>query len=150
MDAILITAQMSEDTFSDVLSASSRKVREILYSKLGIKAQAKKNHLVSARNKRDERARKLHERLGKGKTKQEADVCLELIRNWLMTKRPMLKSALDFLQVPNDNGLVDTETDFFKNLSEEQVKSLLKYLNEQYPQEHVWIYLQLMDVPHLS
>lgn len=145
MQMVGLVASMDADTFRDVINASSRKIREILFARLGIKQQSKRL-LMKAQDKRDERAKLVHDRLSAGKTKQEEEVCRELIRNWLMTKRPMLKSALDFLQVPNDNGLVEEETDFFSQLSKEKAEELYFYLIKDFPKQHVKTYLLFMGV----
>ncbi len=148
MDPIALTGQISDATFAEMVQSSSRKVREVLYSQFGIKT--KKKFSANLQERRDERVRKLHERLKTGSTKQEAEVCRELIRNWLYGKRPLLKSTLDFLEVPNDNGLVEIELDFFTNLHEDKVEALVKYLCTQFQPEHVAIYLRFVEVPHLD
>lgn len=149
MDPVALTAQMSPETFFEVIDASPRKVREMLFSQLGVKAK-KKSIGLRLSQKRDERTQKLHERLKEAQTKQEVEVCKELIRNWLYTKRAMLKSALDYLKVPNDNGLVETEIDFFGKLSKSDVDALCKHLEKDFPKEHVELYLKFVDVPHLT
>ena len=58
-------------------------------------------------------------------------MCEELVRNWLYTKRPLLKATLDHLGVKNDNGLVDEDPVFFQELSAEKVKELVTHLTAQ-------------------
>jgi hypothetical protein len=144
-------AGMSESTFSEVMKASPRKVREMLFSRLGIKAK-KKSVGIKVHEKQELRVRKLHERLKESKTDAETELCEELIRNWLFTKRPMLKSALDFLEVKNDDGLVEEETTFFEELEEEKVKALVAHLVDDggYSPEEIGIYLRFVNVPHLD
>lgn len=149
MDPIKLTAQMSEETFAEVMSVSPRHVREILFSQLGIKSKSK-SLLKSLQQKKEERVLKLHETLKNTSSKREADVCKELIRNWLYTKRPLLKSALDHLGVENDNGLIESDPDFFPRLSKDQVSSLYKHLCKDFNKEHVVIYLGFMETPHLE
>ncbi len=149
MDPVAITAQMTEPTFFDVVQKSPRKVREVLFSQLGVKAK-KKGSGIHIQENREDRVRKLHQKLSSMHSKKESEVCRELIRNWLYTKRPMLKSALDFLGIPNDAGLVDQETDFFSNLSKDRVQELVTHLKKDFDAEHVSVYLQFMEVPHIS
>lgn len=144
-----LTANMSTETFSEMMAVSPRQVREILYSQLGIKGKSK-SLLKNLQQKKEERILKLHESLKQSKSKRESEVCKELIRNWLYSKRPMLKSALDFLGVPNENGLIDSEPTLFTELPKEKVKSLFDHLATEFPKEHVAIYLKFMETPHLE
>ena len=149
MDPVAITAAMSEATFAEVITSSSRQLREILFSQMNIKLK-KKNLGLHVHEKRDERIRKLHEKLKQASGKRETDICRELVRTWLYSKRAMLKSALDFLGVPNEDGLVDTEIDFFKELSLERVRELKAHLCEKFSPEHVKIYMQFVEIPHTN
>lgn len=147
MDPILIISRASEDTFSEMIQLSPRKIREAMYSQFGIKG--KTSLLKRLQQNRDDRVFKLRERLVSSVSKQESELCKELIRNWLYTKRPMLKAALDFLHVPNEDGLVDEEPDFFEKLSDSQVKELVSHLKREYKEDHVEIYLRFMGTPHV-
>jgi len=62
----------------------------------------------------------------------------------------MLKAALDFLGVENDFGLVEVETDFFKELSEEKVSGLYNKLKNDFPKDEILIYLVFMEAPFLD
>ncbi len=146
MDPVLITAAMSEATFAEVITSSSRKLREILFAQMNVK-QKKKNLGLHVHEKRDERIRKLHEKLKQASGQREADICRELVRTWLYSKRAMLKAALDFLGIANEDGLVDTEIDFFKELSLERAGELKTHLEKDFPPEHVKIYLEFIEVP---
>lgn len=148
MDFIVIVAHMSEETFAEVIQASPRKIRETLFARLGIKA--KKTIGLKVHGKLEERTKKLHERLKQAQTKQEDDLCQELVRNWLYTKRPMLKAVLDFLEVKNDNGLVDEEPTFFQELPPERVRAIFAALKDQFPTEHLAIYLRFVKTPHVD
>lgn len=151
MEHIGLVASMSESTFHEVMQASPRRVRETLFGRLGIKAK-KRGVGIKVHARTEERTKKLHERLKEGSTKQEDDLCEELVRNWLFTKRPMLKAALDFLDVPNDNGLIEEEPTFFQKLEEEKVRRLVEHLTKEhgFPAEHVRIYLVFVGTPHLD
>ena len=50
----------------------------------------------------------------------------------------------------NDDGLVEVETDFFKELPEKKVGELVKHLDGKFPRDAVLIYLNFMEVPHLD
>jgi len=143
-----IIASMDQEFFSQVMATSSRQVREILFSRFGIKAK-KKIASFSSSNRLD-RVEKLHEKLGAAKSKQEKEVCTELLRTWLFTKRPMLALALNFLGIENDKGLVEKDTDFFAKLKKDQVAKLVAHLKSEYPEREVLAYLAFVNVPHLD
>lgn len=150
MDSVEIIRSMSEETFGDVVNTSPRKVRETLYARMGIKGKKKKIGL-KVHAKAQDRASKLLERLKNADSDKELELCTELLRNWLYHQRPMLKATLDFLDIPNDNGLTEQETDFFESLPAEKVNSLVAHLLENgFSKEHVSTYLRFVSVPHLE
>ena len=150
MDSVQIIREMSPATFQDVIQTSPRKVRETLYARMGIKGKKKKVGL-RVHAKAEERANQLFERLQSADSEKEVELCAELVRNWLYHQRPMLKAALDFLEIPNDNGLTEQETDFFETLEKEKVASLLAHLEaEGFAKDHIGTYLKFVDVPHLD
>jgi hypothetical protein len=146
MQFIGLVAKMSEDTFADVIQSSPRKIRETLFARLGIKA--KKTVGLKVHGKLEDRTKKLHERLRGATTKQEDDLCMELVRNWLYTQRPLLKATLDHLGVKNDNGLVDEEPTFFEEMTAEKRTELVDALKAQgFTADAIAIYLTFMKVP---
>ncbi len=149
MEYINLVTQMSESRFAEVVDAAPRRIRETLFGRLGIKA--KKSVGLKLRGKREERTRKLHARLKEGSTTAENDLCEELLRNWLYTQRPLLKATLDYLEVKNDDGLIEEEPTFFQELEEDKVKALIAHLDgEGHDHDATLLYLQFMSVPHLD
>ncbi len=148
MQFLTMVAAMSEPTFAEVIASSPRKIRETLFSRLNIKA--KKQIGLNVHGKLEERTKKLHDRLKSAQSTQEDKLCEELVRNWLYTKRPLLKTTLDHLGVKNDNGLVEEEPTFFKDLSPEKVKELVDLLQKDHPAEHIKLYLGFVGVPHVD
>lgn len=149
MDSVQLVANMSAEIFSEMMSVSRRQVREILFSQLGIKAKSK-SLLKNLQQKKEERLEALQDALKHSSSKREADICTELIRNWLYTKRPLLKSALDHLGVPNDNGLIDSDPTMFASLSKEQTNSLFAHLSKDFDREIVLIYLGFMNTANMD
>lgn len=150
MEFITLVAGLSETTFQDVITASPRRIRETLFGRLNIKAK-KKTIGVAVHGKLEERTKKLHQRLKEGTTKQENDLCEELLRNWLYTQRPLLKATLDHLEVKNDNGLIEEEPTFFQELDETKVKALVTHLRANgFEPEHIGVYLRFVKTPHLD
>lgn len=141
--------QISFETFSDVINLSPRKVRESLYSHYGIKTKSR-SFFSSLKDKKETRLKNLQGILSKAKNPKEQEFIKELFRNWLFRQRPLLKSSLDFLGVENDNGLVEVETDFFKELPKEKVAALLNHVRGQFSDDAILIYFTFMEVPYLN
>lgn len=144
----LIT-KISFTTFADVIAVSPRKVRESLFSHYGVKNK-KRTLLSSIKEKKEQRVKHLHTILQTADNPKEQEFLKELFRNWLFHQRPLLKATLDFLDVKNDNGLVEIETDFFKELTEKQVEDLVAHLTPNFPKDAILIYLTFMEVPYLD
>jgi hypothetical protein len=149
MQFIDLVAKMSDVTFAEIVTAAPRKTRETLFQRLGIKA--KKTIGLKVHAKLEDRTKKLHEKLKSAEGEQENRLCEELVRNWLYTKRPLLKATLDYLNIKNDNGLVDEEPTFFQELTAEKVKELVTHLKGQgYAAEHIALYLHFVKTPHVD
>jgi hypothetical protein len=148
MQFIALVAKMTDETFAELVACSPRKIRETLFQRLGIKA--KKTIGLKVHAKLEDRTKKLHDRLREADTENENKLCEELVRNWLYTKRPLLKATLDHLGVKNDNGLVDEEPVFFQQLSQEKVNDLVNHLKKDFPVEHILAYLMFVGTPHLD
>lgn len=140
---------ISVETFSGVIAVSPRKVRESLYSHYGVKSKSRMS-LLSVKDKTEQKVKQLYTCLQVASNPKEQEFLKELFRNWLFHQRPLLKSTLDFLDVPNDNGLVEVETDFFKDLNEKKVSELVTHLKPSFPRDSIYIYLNFMEVPHLN
>lgn len=149
MQFIGLVNKMSGETFAELVAASPRKIRETLFQRLGIKA--KKTIGLKVHGKLEDRTKKLHEKLKAADTEQENRLCEELVRNWLYTKRPLLKATLDHLGIKNDNGLVDEDPTFFQELSADKVKDLVAHLTGQgHAPEHIALYLHFVKTPHVD
>lgn len=141
--------KMSADTFAELVAASPRKIRETLFQRLGIKA--KKTIGLKIHGKIEDRTKKLREKLRAADSENEDRLCEELVRNWLYTKRPLLKATLDHLGIKNDNGLVDEEPTFFQQLTADKVRELVTDLTGQgYQAEHIAVYLHFVKTPHVD
>jgi len=144
-----LVKKISFTTFSDVIGVSPRKVRESLFAHYGVKNKSR-SLLSSIKEKKEQRIKHLHETLTEVTKPKEQEFLKELFRNWLFHKRDLLKATLDYLGVANDNGLVETETDFFKELSEKKVKDLVDHLSANFLKDEILIYLTFMEVPYLD
>ena len=146
-----IIGAMSRARFFDVMSRSPRQVRETLFNRLHIKADGRKTIIPRPHQKNEERLQKLHGRLAEcpATAKNEQELCEELIRNWLMTRRPMLAAAMDLFEVKHDQGLTEQDLDFLEKLEAGKVKSLVESLLQKFEPEEVAIYLRVQKIPHL-
>tara|TARA_Y100001934_G_C12133533_1_gene669007 strand:- start:37 stop:543 length:507 start_codon:yes stop_codon:yes gene_type:complete len=147
-DYIQLVSNMSEEVFAEVIQASPRKIRETLFGRMGIKA--KKRVGVKVHGKLEDRTKKLHVKLKQGSSAQESELCQELARNWLFTQRDLLKKTLDYLEVPNDNGLIDEDPVFFQEMDLEKTVALLNHLKADFSLEVIAIYLRFVEVPKLD
>lgn len=147
-DYIQLVSNMSEEVFAEVIQASPRKIRETLFGRMGIKA--KKRVGVRVHGKLEDRTKKLHVKLKQGTSAQESELCQELARNWLFTQRDLLKKTLDYLEVPNDNGLIDEDPVFFQELELDKTVALLQHLKDEFSLEVISIYLRFVEVPQLD
>jgi hypothetical protein len=141
--------KISFETFSDVIAVSPRKVRESLFSHYGIKTKSK-SILSSIKEKKEQRFKNLHAVLKDAHNPKEQEFLKELLRNWLFHQRPLLKAALDYLNIKNDNGLVEIETDFFKELDAKKVGALIEHLQPNFPRDAIMIYLTFMETPFVD
>ncbi len=149
MQFIDIVAKMADETFAELVATSPRKIRETLFQRLGIKA--KKSIGMRVHGKLEDRTKKLHERLKGADSDNENRLCEELVRNWLFTKRPLLKATLDHLNIKNDNGLVDEEPTFFQQMTADQVKAAVTHLKGQgFAIGEIYAYLAFVGTPHLT
>lgn len=136
---------MSPERFSEVVSASPRKLREEIYRRLGVKA--KKNSSFSLKKSEDDdRAKKLFASLQNGEPVAD-EVLEELIRNYLYVRRELLADALDHFQVPHENGLTDAEIDFLSELPKEKSAELRKLLLAKHQPQDVELYFAYMNIP---
>lgn len=140
-----ILRSLSTDKFAEIFSASSRKSREAYFHRHGIRAPSSGRGFAKPGAKNEVRMAQLYEVLQS--TKDEA-LAEEVLRTWLLTKRPMLAAALDHLKIPHDNGLTESDdVDRFEKLEPAEVKVLTEQLTRVAPTEDVSVYLRYMGTP---
>lgn len=149
MTPIQITANIPETLFFEILETSPRSVREALFGRFGVKAK-KKFGSGGFTARRQEKAKKLHASLKASDGEQDNEVCQELIRNFLFTRRPMLKAALDFAGIKNDDGVTEDDLDPLEKMAKDKVQELLALLDKDFPFEEVRLYLNFIGVPHVE
>ncbi len=140
-----ILRSLSSEKFQEVFSSSSRKARETYFHRHGVKASGAASRLPRPGAKNEERTQKLLEIL---KAEVDDEMSEEILRSWLLTKRPMLAAALDHLGIKHDNGLTESEEiKKFEKLSGGDIKALVKKLEGVAAKDEIAIYLRFMGTP---
>ena len=140
-----LLTNLSAEHFTTVVSAAPKKLREELFRRAGIKAKGGTFALKSSQ-KTEGRIRKAFEALSKGVELPE-EIAEEVIRQYLYTRRALLCEALDFLDVPHNEGLTDADLDFLETLPKEKVDELTTSLASDHPAWEVDLYLRFMKIP---
>ncbi len=137
-----ILRSLSAEKFAEVLSASPRKSREVYFHRHGVRAPAQVSRMPRPGAKNEARTAALFEVLREQDDDQMAE---EILRTWLLGKRPLLARALDHLGIKHDNGLTDSDdVQRFEKLSGKELKSLAKELEAVAPKDEVAVYLKFM------
>jgi hypothetical protein len=140
-----LLSTMSENYFTEVVAASPKKFREEVFRRVGIKSKGGGDFSLSSNKKNEVRIKRLFQVLQEG-TPLEDQVAEELIRNYLYTRRTLLAEALDFFQVPHDNGLTDADLDFMAKLEKEKANELRSKLAKTHAEADVDLYLRFMNI----
>ena len=141
-----IVRSATAEKFTEMVSASSRKAREVYYHRHGIHAPKVKIPKAGAKN--EVRNAKLYESV---RSRDDDDMCEEILRCWLLTKRPMLAAALDHLGIPHQEGLTESEeVNKMSELSADAAKALVDTLTPVATPEDIAIYLRFMGVSSLD
>ena len=139
---LLVT--MSESYFTDVISASPKKFREELFRRTGIKSRGGAFSLAT--NKKNElRIKRLFQAIQEG-AEIEGAIAEELIRNYLYTRRPLLADALDFFEVPHQEGLTEADLDFLAQVEAARGNELRSKLTARHAEADVDLYLRFMNI----
>ncbi|MBN1960521.1 MAG: hypothetical protein JW841_06215 [Deltaproteobacteria bacterium] len=138
--AILRT--LSAEKFVEVLSASSRKARETYFHRHNVRAPQSSSRLPKPGAKNEARTAELFRLL---QNQDDDELCEEILRTFLLTKRAMLAKALDHLGIPHQDGLTESEdVSKFEKLSAKDIRALVKVLDEVAPKDEITIYLKFM------
>jgi hypothetical protein len=138
----VIIRSLSQEKFAEVVNASPRKSREVYFHRHNVKAPPSTSRMPKPGAKNEARTLALYQLL---KETDDDQMSEEILRTWLLSKRPMLARALDHLGIKHDNGLTDSDdVGKFEKLSGKELKSLVKALDGVAPKEDVAVYLKFM------
>lgn len=141
IDFSVLLRSLTAERFSEVLAASSRKARETYFHRHGVKAPSG-GRFVKPGAKNEARTARLYEVL-----QQESDdeLAEEVLRTYLLTKRPMLAAALDHLGIEHDDGLTESaEVEKFGSLNARDTKKLVEVLDPVASRDDIRLYLEFM------
>ena len=136
-----IIRSVSSEKFTEILGASGRKAREVYFHRHNIKAP-KTSGFVKSGAKNEARVAAL---LDSMRQNDDDEMAEEVLRTWLLTKRPLLAAALDHLGIAHTEGLTDSDdVSKIEKLAGGDLKALVAKLTEIAPQEDVVVYLKFM------
>lgn len=122
-----LLARLSPERFAALLAPLNRQSKERYFARHGVRApKAAGGALVRPGHKNEVRAGLLHQAL---QQRPDEPLAEELLRSYLVQRRPMLEAALDFAGVPHEGGLTDSpELEKLGKLSAEAREKLLGHL----------------------
>lgn len=143
-----ILRTLTADKFSEVLGASPRKARETYFHRHGVKVPSSAARLPKPGAKNEARTAELYKVL---QTRDDDQLCEEILRSFLLTKRLMLAKALDHLGIPHNNGLTESDdVSKFEKLSAKDVRTLVDTLAQVAPREEAVLYVKFMGAPEVD
>ena len=134
-------AHVELNRFQQILAASPKKFRENLYKSAGL---SKKTPNTFSLRKRDDSGREAALQEALRSHKLDPEDAEEMVRNYLYTKRNLLSDALDFLQVPHEDGLTNENLDFIEELVPEKKDALDRHLSANHDRGDVDLYLTFL------
>ena len=143
-----IIREMSEAKFQKSLGFLFEKlVRLTLHAIISRLPRREENHFALAQ-KNEARVVALFAHL---KTVDDDQMVEEILRTWLLSRRDILGAALDYLEIPHDNGLTESDdVDKLSSLSVDELKPLVKALSETASTDDIQIYLRFMGAENVS
>ncbi len=142
--ALEFLSRLTPDDFQTVVSASPRPFREELLKALGVRKK-QKTYGFSTGSRGESRLGALHEQLKKGESPGEVRLT-ELLRNYLYTKRKLLGDALEFFDVPHEDGLTSEDISFIARLESDKLAALQAHLEQTHDPLDIAVYLAYMNV----
>ena len=143
-----IVRDMGEAKFQEVFGVSIRKARETYLARHNIKAPKSVRKSLRAGAKNEARVVALYGHL---KAVDDDQMVEEILRTWLLSRRDILGAALDYLEIPHDNGLTESDdVDKLSSLSVDELKPLVKALAETASTDDIQIYLRFMGAENVA
>ncbi len=143
-----ILRRAGHEKFAEIFSASSRKARETYLHRHGVRAAAPTSRIQRVGAKTEARVAALFEILARDDDDEMAE---ELLRTWLLTKRPMLAAALDHLGISHTQGLTDSDDlKRFTKLSKREIRALVEIITPHGSRQDAALYLEYMGAEDVA
>lgn len=144
----VILRTLSAEKFAEVLTASPRKARETYFHRHGVRAPAQASRLPRPGAKNEARTAELYRVLQR---QDDNELAEEMLRTFLLTKRPMLARALDHLGIAHTDGLTESDdVHKFEKLSAKEIRDLTATLAAVAARDDIVLYLKFMGAPDVD
>lgn len=148
LDYAELLGRIDDAKVTEIYGSCSRKIRNMLEGMYGKKA--KKGRKVSLKSLKDKDGAALAVRDGLVAA-GEHQTAEELLKTWLLTRRELLKDALDYFQIPHEDGITDAELDVIEKAEAEALTALVNHLTEKgHALQEVSIYLAFLKVQNFE
>ncbi len=138
-----IIDRLDENLFAAIYGGMSRKIRNMFD---GLYGKKKKGRLVSLKNRSKNRlevSRRIQEGLRQPEANQHAD---EVLRTYFFDRRPLLKAAMDFFEIPNEDGITNVDLTDFEKADSPTLDRLVASLQEGgFEDDDIALYLVFMQ-----
>ena len=135
---------VTAEKFAEIFSASSRKARETYFHRHGVRSSSKLGRLPKPGAKTEARIAMLYDLV---QSKEDDEMAQEILRTYLLARRPLLCAALDHLGIEHENGLTESEdVNKFEKLGKRDVRAIADKAEACASREDIALYLKFMGV----
>ena len=139
-----IVRALSAPRFATVFAASPRRARDACLHRHRVRAESQRA-LSRPGARAEARVGQLHARL---REVEDEEMCQELLRAWLMGRRPLLVAALDHMGIPHQDGLTDSDdVSRIGKLEGQDLNAMIAALANAGESWEVTTYLRFMHAP---
>jgi hypothetical protein len=136
---------VTAEKFAEILGASGRKAREVYFHRHNIRPPKVGRGLPKAGAKNEFRTAALFDAL---RERDDDELAEEVLRTYLLTKRPLLVATLDHLGIAHQDGLTDSDdVKKLETLSGSDLKALVAKLKDVAAADDIALYLKFMGAP---
>ncbi len=128
LEAYEIVERLGEDKFSEIFNGLSRKMRTMLESMFTKKRKGRMVSLKSRKKGKGQAVKQVWRGLQDENANQYAD---EILRAYFFEHRDLLKTALDFFEIPNEDGITNQELTALEQADTETLQKLFDELKSK-------------------
>ncbi len=146
LEAYEIIERLGEDKFAAIFNGLTRKMRTMLESMFVKKRKGRLVSLKSRKKDRPQAAKKVWLGLQDESGNQYAD---EILRAYFFERRELLKTALDFFEIPNEDGITNQELTALEQADAETLRTLFDALvSKEFDPLDIALYLVFLKTEH--